>query len=562
MSSIKVIVNKTEVTLTDKNYIAQGGQGTVYVKNNVVYKIYHDPSRLIPENKIEELQVLKDLDNVIIPSTSIIDPKTYKRIGFIMKYVDDTEFLCKLFVGNFKKENNISNQMIVDLVEQMQKTLTEIHKRGIIVGDYNEMNFLSDKTFRIPYHIDVDSYQTPSFKCNAIMESVRDPLLPFGTFNNLSDWFSWAIVSFQLYTGIHPYKGKHPKYKPNDITNRMKDNISVFDKSVSVPKFVNFSNIPKNHLDWYKNIFVKNERSIPPLPNGIMNIPVIKPVIDNTGNVLTNVLFDFYSDILDVIYKNGTYNILTKDGIYNNDKLVLKLNKIIDNGRIVFTPTNDLLVVFKDDNKIEIVDENNIHIQTINIDKSKFKIFNNCLYEINDAGVIQHSFEKIGKIKVIPRVVSSLNYNSSGIYNGVVIENIYGKYNAIIPYAYNSCVSVKVPELNNCRILDAKRLDKWLFVIHERQGVLSLSYYFFDNSFTKYQYKVEDGIDFRNINAIIKQNGMIVLNKEDDVLELFFDFQRGSKLIGNTPLQNDLMLIDGKNTCFVKENILYSIKMK
>lgn len=562
MSSIKVIVNKTEVTLTDKNYIAQGGQGTVYVKNNVVYKIYHDPSRLIPENKIEELQVLKDLDNVIIPFMSIIDPKTYKRIGFIMKYVDDTEFLCKLFVGNFKKENNISNQMIVDLVEQMQKTLTEIHKRGIIVGDYNEMNFLSDKTFRIPYHIDVDSYQTPSFKCNAIMESVRDPLLPFGTFNNLSDWFSWAIVSFQLYTGIHPYKGKHPKYKPNDITNRMKDNISVFDKSVSVPKFVNFSNIPKNHLDWYKNIFVKNERSIPPLPNGIMNIPVIKPVIDNTGNVLTNVLFDFYSDILDVIYKNGTYNILTKDGIYNNDKLVLKLNKIIDNGRIVFTPTNDLLVVFKDDNKIEIVDENNIHIQTINIDKSKFKIFNNCLYEINDAGVIQHSFEKIGKIKVIPRVVSSLNYNSSGIYDGVVIENIYGKYNAIIPYAYNSCVSVKVPELNNCRILDAKRLDKWLFVIHERQGVLSLSYYFFDNSFTKYQYKVEDGIDFRNINAIIKQNGMIVLNKEDDVLELFFDFQRGSKLIGNTPLQNDLMLIDGKNTCFVKENILYSIKMK
>ncbi|HON83554.1 MAG TPA: hypothetical protein PLI22_05400, partial [Caldisericia bacterium] len=74
--------------------------------------------------------------------------------------------------------------------------------------------------------------------------------------------------------------------------------------------------------------------------------------------------------------------------------------------------------------------------------------------------------------------------------------------------------------------------------------------------------KVEDGIDFRNINAIIKQNGMVVLNKEDDVLELFFDFQRGSKLIGNTPLQNDLMLIDGKNTCFVKENILYSIKMK
>ena len=48
-------------------------------------------------------------------------------------------------------------------------------------------SFLIDSSFSIPYHIDVDSYQTDNFPCTAIMDTIRDRRLPFGKFDDLSD---------------------------------------------------------------------------------------------------------------------------------------------------------------------------------------------------------------------------------------------------------------------------------------------------------------------------------------------------------------------------------------
>ena len=64
------------------------------------------------------------------------------------------------------------------------------------------------------------------------MMSIRDPLTPKNGFNKLTDWYSYAIVTFQMYIGIHPFKGIHPDYKPKDLELRMKDGASVFDKKV------------------------------------------------------------------------------------------------------------------------------------------------------------------------------------------------------------------------------------------------------------------------------------------------------------------------------------------
>lgn len=556
---MKVIVGSKSYTLSDKDYKAQGGQGTIYLKNNLIFKIYHDVSQLIPERKIEELQELKKITNIIIPTESIFDEISHQRIGFVMNYVNDTEYLCKLFVSSFKTDNNLTNQNIIDLVESMQKTLEEIHNHNVIVGDYNEMNFLVDKGFKIPYHIDTDSYQTKSFKCNAIMESVRDPLLPFGTFNEMSDWFSWAIVSFQLYTGIHPFKGKHPAYKGNELTKRMNDGISVFDKDVSLPKIVNFNSIPKNHLDWYKNVFVKNERTIPPLPNGIVSQQIIKTVIDNTGNIITDLVYEYSSNILDIVYKNSSFYVLTKEGFYHNDKKIF--NGTFKNGKIIFTVMGDILIVYRDDKNVFIRNETEVLFTKEVNDNVKYKVFNNMLYEINENGVIQYSFEKIGKLKMLPNFVSTIHFNTCEIFEGCFIDGLYGKYNACIPVGYNKCFKVKLPELNSYKILEAKRIENWLFVIAEKKGILSLFYFKFEKDFQSYSCRIEDDVDFRTLNVIVKPNGVVILNKEDDTLELFADFNK-NKLIGNTPIRNNFKLFDANNTCFIDTQKLYSIKMK
>ena len=48
-----------KVSLLDKDFKAQGGEGRIYEKNGVIYKVYLDKSRMIPLGKIKELQLLK-----------------------------------------------------------------------------------------------------------------------------------------------------------------------------------------------------------------------------------------------------------------------------------------------------------------------------------------------------------------------------------------------------------------------------------------------------------------------------------------------------------------------
>jgi len=558
MATQKYILDGRDITLSDKDYVAQGGQGTVYMKNNIIFKVYHDPKQLIPEMKINELQVLSDLPNVIIPTKSLYNGND--RVGFIMKYVPDTEFLCKLFSGNFKTKNNITNQMVVDLIVAQKDTVQGAHDRGIVFGDYNEMNQILDSGFKIPYHIDMDSVQTPSFKCNAIMESVRDRQLPFGEFNEASDWFSWAVVTFQMYTGIHPYKGSHPKFKRTEWSKRMDANISVFDPDVNVPKFVDFNVIPQNHLEWYKQVFVKGDRSIPPAPTGVSNIKVIKKIyVDDNSSVTADILFKYNEKILDVVYRDGIYYVLTSGGLYFDDRKKINFNSPIDNGHILFTPHRDIVIATRVGNELRMFDETKTEVAKIT--NGRYEIFNNCIYVIAENGLIQYSFEKIGKIKCLPRVLSNVSYNSAHIYEGVVLQDIFGKFSALIPYKQNMCKRVNIPELSGCRILDVKRLGRWMFVVYEKAGVFSCLSLYFDEEFKTYQANVEEHVDFRNINAMIKENNMVVFNKNDNTLELCFDMKQ-SKIMENTPVYNDLELVNGKTTCFINGKELYSVKAK
>ena len=132
---MKVFVKNKPVELTKTHYKGSGGEGSVYCKGRTGYKIYHDPKKMIPTGKIQELGVIS-LPNVLAPMEVIYDTRQHP-IGFTMPYVDKIEFLCKLFVKGFRDRENVSPKMIVDIITEMQKTLIEIHKKNILVVDYN-----------------------------------------------------------------------------------------------------------------------------------------------------------------------------------------------------------------------------------------------------------------------------------------------------------------------------------------------------------------------------------------------------------------------------------------
>jgi len=556
-TTYKVTDKKNIITLTEKEYKAAGGQGVVFCKGDLAYKIYHDPQKMIPEAKIQELSELKR-DNILGPISTLYDYTTNKPIGFTMKFVKDIEFLCQIFTKNFKDSKGINQTNIVSLITEMQKTLQYIHDNKILVVDYNEMNFLLDKMITTVFHIDVDSWQTKNFKVNAIMESIRDRTTD--KFTELSDWFAWAVVTFQMYTGIHPYKGKHPKFKPDEWSKRMDLGISVFDKDVILPKICqDFSVIPKAQLDWYKLVFQKNERSIPPFADDTVS-GIITRKIGSSDDFIIKEIVEMEKQIRSIFYLNNKRYILTSEGIYDNNKNVFAIKKSAKSFLTGMCEVfNDKpLVVQLIDNLATFYDLNGSNISSIQAEDMMG--YNNILYTINNNHLIENTFERIGKIVHMTKNICNIG-SSYKMFKGVVVQDDFMVCHLAIPFEKDKCVNIHVKELDGYRIVDAKYDKRICIVIAEKLNKYLRFFICFNADHSKYTIRVEDILNFHLSNFIVLPNNYCI-SIDDEKLIIFIDNIK-RKEITNCPFDASVRLYNEQmQVLFVDDKKLYYVTMK
>ncbi len=248
---------KGEVALSQTDYLATGGEGAVYAKNGYVYKLYLDPAGARARGIEDKLKLLQGIRHPhIVAPIDVLHNARHEVVGFYMPQARGVP-LVKTFTNAWRDPNRFGMPQSLELVENMRLAVTAAHQAGAVLVDANEMNYLADGI--APRLLDVDSWQIGSYKANAIMPSIRD--LHTAEFTQLSDWFSWAIVSFQVLAGIHPYKGVHPDFKRGDLQARMLANASVFDPRVGVR---DYARLPGPLLDWYRAVFQNGLRSAPP----------------------------------------------------------------------------------------------------------------------------------------------------------------------------------------------------------------------------------------------------------------------------------------------------------
>jgi serine/threonine protein kinase len=558
------VKGKGNETLDKNSYIAAGGFGTVCQKGGVAYKIYHDPKHMIPVKKIEELQILSKHSNVLGPHDILLDPKTSAPVGFTMTYVPNTEFLCRLFSKSFRQDNNISPQMVVDLVRSMQITVSDIHKERILIVDLNEMNFLTDGTYTTPYFIDVDSYQTPSFRATALMENVRDRQGPKGQFTENTDWFSFAVVSFQLYMGYHPYsKGKHPSYAPKDWSLRMDNNISVFHPEVTVADvWKDFSVIPNPHLEWYKRVFHNMERSAPPLPEGAILVGVMQPLmIAGNDKFEVKKLFGYNEKILGHYFFNGFSYVLTEKGVYSGVPPLRTFTKKYRKMSLAQVVGKDPILAYHEGNTLCFEDMKGNHVGRLAATDAMQH--NGCIYSIYNGKMTESMFQFFG-IKVVQTTkdVSNIFEPATKLYPGVAVQDILGKCWLAIPYSQGRCSNIPIPALDGERIIDAKFEWRVCILISEKGGKYKRTILCFDEQVVNYTTRVEDDIPYEGVNFTCLSNGICVHIPTDDRVEVF----KGNstvKTVPNPPFTPEMKLAnDSTGVLFLKDNEIYSVKLK
>ena len=560
---------KGKVTLTQNEFIASGGEGTIFGKDDIIYKIYHSSQKMIPVAKIDELQVLSD-PNILKPLDVLLD-KRNNPIGFTMRWIKDAIALAKLFSNDFRKRNGVTNTSTVDLVENIKKTTESIHNYNCLIIDGNPFNYMTDsKKFIIPYFIDVGTYQTPHFPATAIMLTIKDWHTKI--FSETTDWFSFAIVSFQLFCGIHPYRGRHPGYKMDELERRMKDNISVLNPKTSVPPSVrDFSCIPDRYFKWYFTLFEKGERTGPPsLPGTISIVPTKIITIQSTDSFKITLLREFDSDIL--YYQNIFNNEIVKTEGRPN----LHINKtsyhVTHDTEVVFTERTETPVLIKIEN--QQIKFKSLHtqktIQNLNFKCADKMVINNKLFVLGNGSLTEVSFYETDNI-IIPTVSKQTQWYimplSSEMFSGMIYEDVLGKPFVVIPIVENKtlCIVRQIIELEKCRIIDAKH-DNGVCIIIGHNGSEYIRFVLrFDKNFNNYNCRTTKNITYYNTNFVTLDNGVVISIVEDGILEVFFrdPTKNQVKEIHDPDINTTMRLCkSGIKTMFLKQNKVYKIELK
>jgi len=560
------LVNGRKVQLNQQNFVAKGGEGMIYQVGNTAYKIYEDLKKMIPEAKIKELSNIAT-DNIIAPLELVYNTKK-QIVGFTMKWLgDDTIALCKLFTNTFRNNNNVKDQKILELIENIKEVIAYIHQNKFLIVDGNELNYMVDKNFVTPYFIDTNAWQTPSFPATAIMPSIRD--YKSNDFSPVTDWFSFAVISFQLFVGVHPFKGKHPKYQRNDFKNRVIDCVSVLNKTVKLPPNVrDFALIPSEYMDWYMKLFEKGERIPPPTTAGTIG-KVIERIIlvKSTDNFDIKQLFEFKSNILYHSVIGGKELTKTENNLHISNRLY-KVGKDVE---VVFTPMEKIPVMVKIENgfaQFHCPDKYYTILPFI-INATDKMIVNNVLFLKNKEKLIELQLNVMGQnIAISPKVVWTVEPKSSQLFSNIVFQGVLGKAYIAIPladYHKTKFIIRPIPELNDYRVLDAKHENKiCMFTLH-KGGEYSRAIIIFDDKYEKYLIRMSNDIDYTPINFTTLDNGVCISITYDDAVEIFLNRidKPDVKRIEDPAVNSTMKLChDGVQVRFFSGNKIFSMKMK
>lgn len=554
-----------------------GGQASVYIKDGQAYKIYTDPKDTIPEAKFLELSAIQD-PFVIKPQALLLDENN-NRIGYVMSTVHDSVSLCQLFTKNFKIRNKVSNQNIINLISDSQNHIGNVHKAKCLIVDLNENNELASTDFEHSHFLDVDSYQTKSFPATVLNPSVRDYSVSSKDFSELSDWFSWAVLAFQLFIGCHPYKGSYTPFdnldKDKRLEERMRKHISAFRKDVGLPKCCEpFDIIPQNYKDWLIAVLDQGKRCVPPDPTtmAVVTIQAVQRAVQFITGALTIMeLYDLQNwELVDFAESNNKPLVLLSNGPKTQvqyDSRQVFSEDLPGTTIVGFSPQmNDPIGLNLDRGRVTLIHFTKGTKQVLEMKALEIAKSDNRFYIRTSSNILELIFrENPSSILVTYHPVASVLEHATGLYDGVAIQNIMGSSFVSIFTASRRGMQIRIPELDTFKIVDAKFSGGVLMTVVTKGGKYHRQIFRINEEDKTYDYRIVDNISPIGLNFITLSNGICLTVTEEEKLEAF-SVKKGSvgvKVIDDKAIGSDmkLLVVHGK-AGFEKNNKIFSISLK
>jgi serine/threonine protein kinase len=445
MSFINVVNQSGKKYKIDLNKeVNRGGEGVIYeLDNNTVAKIYHDGIEPLNQAKFDFLKKL-DKTLFIAPQELLFDSKSIVK-GFTMEYLDNTFYpLSSLFTKSFCASHNVDKKVKLKVIENLIKALEYAHRMKVVVGDLNCFNVMVNNSGDIKL-IDTDSYQVPGFfHSGRLLDDIRDFFYQ-GRVDENSDFYALSILSFNMLSFTHPFKGIHKQYMK--LSDRVIHKIPVFanDSDLTVPKCYEPIQDP-NLMGQFRRFYMNGERFLMSLSNINANLVVISVnqpslvrkyeqddliITSVSGDIIVENVFctdnqmvvetekDFliyntknkgYVTLADTISKAaydqvfvGNTNILFRKGsslfAYNKNSTITQINSFTFPAKYIQKQYENILVVIDYDNMYKIfIDDvfgSVIKLSTVNVFGKGFQSYKSFMY--NSGGKQNVFYNESGK---------------------------------------------------------------------------------------------------------------------------------------------------------------------
>ncbi|MFN3200890.1 MAG: hypothetical protein ACE366_20995 [Bradymonadia bacterium] len=458
------------INLSTGDFVAEGGQGKVFARGDVAYKVFHDPGQVPPVGKMNALRAI-DHPGVLVPETRLLDSNG-QVIGYTQRFVHTATPLCSLFSKAWRRRHQITEQTIADLVLELREMVCRVHAASTLVVDLNEMNFLvaDEPGGRRLYAIDTDSYQTPGYPATALSERVRDRQGPQGVFNEGTDWFAFAVVSFQMFRGVHPFQGKHPTVKGLDA--RMQAGVSVLDDAVRVPgAALGPEVIPQGWQSWYWRVFQEGHRGPPPATlNATATTHItVRPAVDDDSMTRQEV-HRAPGPILAWLPTPRGPVYVSDDRVWLGDRPVMPLPGV--RWALVLSPRGRRpVLVWLDGSALRGVDLLTEQPLTLNIYADDLAPGGDQVLYRSGADLYTLTLKEIGpQLIAAPRRLTPVTPLATTLLHGCALDHLDGLPRLHVSQASGACHTLRLPDLQAYRTLTGARHGGVIMLIGQHQS--------------------------------------------------------------------------------------------
>lgn len=529
----KVILDgRGPVTLRETDYVTAGGEGAIYRTGQTVVKIYADTDKMLRDGMPEKINLLAGLQHrgIVAPQGLVLDERR-APVGFYMPFVDG-EPLSRVFVSDYRARTGFSDKDATALAASMHEIVGYAHAHKALMVDANELNWLVVFAKGAPAAatvIDVDSWAVGRWPATVIMPSIRD--WNSKDFTLRSDWFAWGVVAFQVFTGIHPYKGKLDGYKPGDLIQRMKDNASVFAAGVRLPHAVrDFACIPGPLLDWFQATFQQGARSAPPSPLDTSKparaARVVRAVTTGaTGALIFEKLFERHGDPAVRVWANGVVRLASGE--------MADLNT----GKHVKWKTGSTVEVVRSGSDFVIADFVHGEFEfthrvvgggqigtTSPLRMTRAFRAGEQIFAVTDREMVEAQFRMLAKPILTFGRRWSINPNATIWLDDVAVQDVLGAAFVILPLtttAAGGIVQVRVPELDGANVIAGKAGSRFAaFTVLDKSGDYRRVELTFDKEFATYAAWTGPA-DSAELNMAILPRGVVATVVEDGEITIF-----------------------------------------